>query len=522
MKKHLKSKEFPETGRAILLCPVRLQQMKDAEIMNFKKKAIITAVLLFVIVLMAAGCSNVTNAYDINDSEGYSFSVKFDSNGGYFQEGVYTIVDSYDLDQIPADSDGMKKIPLLDPADKSRGENNFFTVKSGVKDHFLVGWYTERTQVGVDSEGNPQYTYSGRYDFEKDYLTADPDKTYKSSEPQVTLYAAWLPIFNIEIYDRTSGELLSSIPYNPMESKEINLPYWDDSTGLINMNGFPKREGYTFDNVYLSADSTEPISGTTIDHCAVINYENATVENTTLKLYTDWLEGDWYHIYTADQFANNINLNGHYVIYNDLDFADAIWPSTYMYNKFNGTIQGNGYTIKNVNIKQNDANKNLAGLFGSISETAKISDVTFENVEFTISKGPRVQDTAYGLFAGAVTDGATLENVKLTQSKLLISSDFMSLTDSYYIGLVCGLGTADLETDGISFEVTGNNPDAIKLIEENGLITVASATESDDVIADEPADASGDASAEEMPNESVEEPTTEETTVDPTEETTEQ
>ena len=53
-----------------------------------------------------------------------------------------------------------------------------------------------------------------------------------------------------------------------------------------------------------------------------------------------------------------------------------------MYGNFNGTIKGNGHTIKNVTIEQTNNSKVNAGLFGYLAETSSLSDLTFENVTF--------------------------------------------------------------------------------------------------------------------------------------------
>ena len=438
--------------------------------MNLKKKAILFAVMLLLIGVFAAGCGKTETPYQLNDAENYTLSVKYDANGGTFTTNTSVIVDSYDLGQISADSNGTKQIALLAPEDQARGNNAFEAVNNG---YFLAGWYTQRTENGVDGDGNPRYTYSGKWDFEEDRLAVDPAKSYTSAQPELTLYAAWIPIFEIEYYVLDTGELLGTSSYNPAQMSNIKLPQWNDETGRLDMNDIPKRENYTYNGVYLDAKGLQSVDAETMNHTAIVNYENATAENTTMKLYIDWTEGEWYHIYNVDQFLENASLNGCYVIHEDLDFTDKIWPTVMMYGTFTGTIQGNGHTFSNIDLVQTNNSKPNAGLFGQLSETALLSDLTFKNVTFTIKSGTRVAGTSYGLLAGAVAEKTQLKAVNILESTLLIDSGCYFGTEDYTIGLLCGMGVANVDTADISCAATGNNPEKVVISVTDGTVTVS-------------------------------------------------
>ncbi len=438
--------------------------------MNLKKKAILMAVLVLLTAVFAAGCGESETPYNVNDAENYTLSVKYDANGGTFTTNTSVIVDSYDLTQVGTGNDGTKQIALLAPEDQARGNNAFEAVKNG---YFLAGWYTQRTEDGIDNEGNPQYTYSGRWDFDKDRLEVDPGKTYTSAEPELTLYAAWIPIFEIEYYVLDTGELLETSSYNPAQLGDIKLPQWNDETGRLDMNDIPKRENYTYEGVYLDEKGLQSVETETMKHSAIVNYENATAENTTMKLYIDWTEGEWYHIYNVDQFLENASLNGSYVIHEDLDFTGKIWPTVMMYGTFNGTIQGNGHTFSNINIEQTNNSKLNAGLFGQLSEAALLSDVTFKNVTFTVKSGTRVAGTSYGLLAGAVAEKAQLKAVNILESTLQIDSGCYFGTDDYTIGLLCGMGEAMVDTAEISCVASGKNPEKVVISVTDGTVTVS-------------------------------------------------
>ncbi len=438
--------------------------------MNLKRKAIWSAVVLLLLCLFAAGCGKADTPYQINDAQNYTLSVKYDANGGTFTTNTSVIVDSYDLSKVAKDSSGMAQIALLSPDDTARGNNAFTATKNG---YFLAGWYTQRNENGTDSNGNTLYTYSGKWDFAADRLRVDPQKTYTSVQPEITLYAAWIPVFQIEYYALDSGELLNTVSYNPVQSDEIMLPQWNESTGKLDMNDVPARENYTFTGMYLDKEGTQAVADKTITHTGVIDYETASAENTTMKLYTDWTAGEWYHIYTVDQFLSNASLNGSYVIHADLDFAGKIWPTVMMYGTFTGEIQGNGHTLSNISVEQTNNSKLNAGLFGQLSETAMISDLTIQNATFTVKSGTRMAGTAYGLLAGVIADNVDLSGLHILSSTLRIDSGCYFGTDDYSIGLVCGMGNAQPATAQISCVASGNNAEKVQISVTDGTVTVA-------------------------------------------------
>lgn len=419
--------------------------------------------LLLVSVLAAAGCGEVETPYQKNDAQNFTVSVKYDANGGDFTNtNTLAIVDSYD----PATNGG--KIALLEPGDPQRGKNAFQAKRPG---YFLVGWYTQCTET---ADG---MAYSGKWDFSTDVLTVDPNGTYTSTEPQLTLYAAWLPLFEIEYYDLATGQLLTTVSYNPTQSSGITLPVWDEETGTINMKDVPEYKDHTFAGLYLDAEGTQPVTDAVLTHPAEVDMTTATAQNTTLRLYTQWQEGQWYRIYTAEQFVKNANVNGCYELYADLDFADSIWPTALMYGNFGGTIRGNGHTLRNITFTQSNNSKVNAGMFGQLTETAQLTDVTFENVTFTVKAGTRVAGTSYGLLAGSLAAETKLENVSILASTLQIDSGCYFGTEDYVIGLVSGSGNGGIDPAGITCQPTGDAPETVHITQSEDGIRVEIVTE---------------------------------------------
>ena len=430
--------------------------------MNRKLKMLLLALLVLMAVPFLTGCAQEENPYAKNDGENYSVSVKFDANGGFFTTNTSVIVDSYNIAEIPAEN-GMVKIPLLSPDNSLRGNDAFTVINNG---HFLTGWYTQRQET---ADG---YVYSGKWDFETDRVEVDPNGSYTASEPVLTLYAAWAPVFEIQFHDLASGEYLESFTFNPQEVTEIQVPKWDEETGAVEMYKFPQRKGYTFNGAYYDAAGTQAVDTEILTHTGVVDEATGTAENNVMQLYIDWMEGEWYHIYNVEQFLDNASVSGNYIIHADLDFEGEIWPSSLMHGNFSGTIQGNGHTFSNITFEQTNNSKVNAGLFGYLSETANISDLTLDNVTFTIKAGTRVVGTCYGLFAGNISAEAVVSDVTIRNSTLQVDSGCYFGADDYSIGLVCGMGSADINASGISTAAVGDNPETVVITVADEVVTV--------------------------------------------------
>ncbi len=430
--------------------------------MNRKLKMLLLALLVLMAVPFLTGCAQEENPYAKNDGENYSVSVKFDANGGFFTTNTSVIVDSYNIAEIPAEN-GMVKIPLLSPDNSLRGNDAFTVINNG---HFLTGWYTQRQET---ADG---YVYSGKWDFETDRVEVDPNGSYTASEPVLTLYAAWAPVFEIQFHDLVSGEYLESFTFNPQEVTEIQVPKWDEETGAVEMYKFPQRKGYTFNGAYYDAAGSQAVDTEILTHTGVVNEATGTAENNVMQLYIDWMEGEWYHIYNVEQFLDNASVSGNYIIHADLDFEGEIWPSSLMHGNFSGTIQGNGHTFSNITFEQTNNSKVNAGLFGYLSETANISDLTLDNVTFTIKAGTRVVGTCYGLFAGNISAEAVVSGVTIRNSTLQVDSGCYFGADDYSIGLVCGMGSADINASGISTAAVGDYPETVVITVADEVVTV--------------------------------------------------
>lgn len=410
----------------------------------------ILVVIAILTCIVISGCADNRTPYEINNNDGYTVSVKFDANGGIFTTNTSVIVDSFNPNEST-------EIALLSPDDSKRGNDAFTAINNG---HFLAGWYKERIE-----EADGSYTYSGRWDFEADRVEINPSVEYKSDDPVLTLYAAWIPLFNIEFYNIDDSVLNGTYNFDPSTVTEFMLPSLNEETGVVDMFQVPERSGYTFENVYYDEAATVKIDSDAIVHPGVVDYEKGIASNTTLKLYVEWKEGEWYHIYNVEQFLDNASVKGNYEIHADLDFTDKNWPTSFMYGKFSGVINGNGYTMKNIDLEQTNNSKENAGLFGCLTETAEIMDVKFENVTFTMKAGTRKVGSCFGLFAGRILPEAKINNVSITASKLQIDSACYFGVEDYSVGLICGMGdTNGITVSEIDYKAIGDAPETVDVV----------------------------------------------------------
>ncbi len=442
--------------------------------MKLKIKAIVLALVALATIPFVTGCGMEPVPYEINNQENYTVSVKYDANGGIFTTNTSVIVDSYNISEMKKNDKGMVEIALITPDDENRGNDAFKAVNNG---YFLAGWYEERTEI-KDGEGNTSYKYGKKWDFEKDLFEVDPNGDFDSSKPEKTLYAAWVPLFKYEFYNVGTDELIGEYSFDPTVEAEISVPRWDDETGAVEMFKFAGRSGYTFNNAYLDKDATKLLEGDAVAHTGSVDLETGVAKDPVMKIYVDWLEGEWYRINSVSQLLDSASVNGNYEIMADLDFEGKSWPTAFMTGNFNGEFRGNGHTIKNVEFVYNKNSKVNAGLFGNLTENSKISDITFENVNFTVKASMLKVDTAIGLFAGTVSENAQINGVKVLNSTLSIDSGCHFGVNNYFIGLVCGVGNPDvLDSAEITCQVTGDDPAALSVAVEGNEVTVTQVAE---------------------------------------------
>ena len=420
-------------------------------------KLIAAAFIIAVAIGALASCSQWQAPYQELDKDGNNVSVKFVANGGMFANtnGV-TVVDVFKASDA---IDG--KISILAPDDERRQNNAFSITKSG---HFLAGWYECEPIVNqdgkpLDEDGNVAeesgkdiaYKPTRKWNFETDRLTVDSSSEYSSSEPALTLCAVWIPFFNFEFYAKNdSGEFTLIGTANELS---VELPEWNSSSGQLNMKKYPAISGKTFDSAYLDPEFTSEITDSVTGQ---VDYEKGQAVTSTIKIYTTWVDGEWFKIYNASQFYKNAKANGNYILAADIDFSKSVWPTVFTSGKFTGKIYGEGHTLSGINITQSGYKISEGGIFGTIDSGAEIKDLKLDNISYTV-KGS-LYPAVFGLVAGRISEDAIVENVSVLNGKLIIDDELftdntfktMLQNDDYEFYLTAGSGGAVIEDYNIT------------------------------------------------------------------------
>lgn len=495
--------------------------------MKLNIRLIFKIIFSLVFILALVGCAE-SNKYNQKKKEGYTITVRYEANGGTYldREGI-TLIDMFNPNDYSKDSNGTTHIKLVEPTDSSRpsgGSEGIYITRSN---YFLVGWYKNR-EIRVNELNQPvnengealelkedkyyllsdgetvsevAYDYSGYWDFKNDTI----DYTRDMTEYDLTLYAVWSEYFEFDYYylknnqwtylDKTTFDYKTT---NQEGSKTADkdtiwLPSYED--GAMNythkyMNNstytFPKVSGYTFDSAYLDEELTNQIEDS-YEHTGYINYETGKAVNAKNNVYITLIEGEYYYISSPSQLSQNANLNGIYVIENDLDFTDVEWPSIFSLGTFTGKIysrEGGNYSLKNISIYHSNDTAKFGGIFGSIAGNSEIHDVNFENITLDLAYvGRRNRDTNFGLFSGLIEAEASISNVSISGT---IRIGAITPGDNYSINLVAnGNNLAITTLDTIHVVIYGTEQGEVynytvdpdnTTIDESGYITLASVT----------------------------------------------
>ena len=431
--------------------------------MNKKCKWIVSLGCLSALCIGAASCGTPTKD-DEMANQGYVISVTYDLSEGLLSNRPGSITSYYDPEKFQADINGEISFKLDDPSKMEE-------VSLSKLGYSFVGWYTDReivkngdgkvvsesgivltenfdgTYYYVNEKGDkietvPAYTYSGLWDFNTMELTYNAaEHTATNGRYMFTLYAGWISHFQFEYMQKVDGEWQSfattSFDYldNQTASGDkdtIWIPRWQNTqtqSGAMNYAhayasdaystfNFPKVNGKTFFKAYADPECTQEITDS-IRHSGTIQMDPCKAINDVQKVYVQFTEGEQYRITTADELCDNGNANGYYQILNDLDLTGKKWPTAFSTGTFNGKFYAadgtNGVTIENVCVTIDTDYTEYGGLFGCVSETALIKDVTFKNATLEIKKAYNTEkdSTSIGLFAGWIEEDADVSGVKV-------------------------------------------------------------------------------------------------------------
>ncbi len=341
-------------------------------------------------VLLLGGCKFQYTLEEKREETGMNACVTYytNGNGAYFGTDV-TMKKLYLADGSVAINIGVDRV--------TNG-----TLPTPTRSNYtLLGWY----EAEVDDNGNPlKDETTGEVVLKKQAF----DFKYRLQDgDDIVLYAKWQRNEAVNVY-LVCDEITADKPF-VVDGVQLNNKDFLKSYNYQSSNQRPK-----------PADSTLPsVSGYTAygfyadEACTQeVNWPLDRERDGDCKIYVKYIKGTWTILRDADavknMFASAAARN--YYLANDIDCSSVTVVAK---STFNYTLQGNGHTIKNLNVSAGNIKDEVVGsMFGKLGANAKIENVTFENVKLTCSLQSDVHARAYLFFAEKAAS-ATIANVVL-------------------------------------------------------------------------------------------------------------
>lgn len=264
-----------------------------------------------------------------------------------------------------------------------------------IAEYYLEGWYLP---ADLDADGNPVKDENGfvllgeEWDFKTERVHSD-----------ITLYGKWLKKTVMHFIDRKTGDEVHGRNGNIMSEP-------GGRTNEPTESYAPTLSGHTFlGKYYVAQTGTQEFKWP------------YTFGTEDVYVYVEFLEGVWSLVDTVSGFRTAMAAGRNIYLQNDLDFENK--PSTvWSLGSYNGEINGNGHTIKNVKRSfavSRNKNINLGGVFGTLGAQANIHDIIFDNINVELEIVDSLWnpiDVYAGLFAWSAEEGAKVSNVTLRGS----------------------------------------------------------------------------------------------------------
>ena len=158
----------------------------------------------------------------------------------------------------------------------------------------------------------------------------------------------------------------------------------------------------------------------------------------------DGSEEDPYVISNAEQFnliaTAKDGMNKHYILIDDIDFDEVLFTPIGNEDKpFNGSLDGNGYSIKNIKVSANE----YVGLFGYVGLYGEIKNLNVEKSTFTVNS--KNFEQVYAGAIAAVNEGS-IWNCCVINSSVSIeeTSDLLNKHLYAYAGGVAGFSVGNI------------------------------------------------------------------------------
>lgn len=294
------------------------------------------AILILALVALAALAAGLCACSSSLNLDGLT-CVTYELEGGEYKNSARPVKQYYNLKE----GGTVHLVAIKDDAVERRG-------------YTFTGWYRTKSAEGE---------YSDEWDFANDVLSADDE---------ITLYAGWSKKYTYSYavcYIDEDGNEVELGRYNEVYKGDR----FNDSQNYLN-----QRAGYT------NTGHTD-VYGNPWDE----NFMHPGGEDgTTVKVYGQYIEGEYTFVSDYSELKAAARGSNIYLL-NDIECTgDPAFATNGVYSH---ELRGNGFAIKNIKVSANGSRGEdtlEVSLFGNL-DGAKISNVRFENVQFTIAAGVR-------------------------------------------------------------------------------------------------------------------------------------
>lgn len=250
----------------------------------------------------------------------------------------------------------------------------------------------------------------------------------------------------------SSGEALTSGENLTLWLKTVDGSVYMDSLNMSKYNDYQNPNTPTSTQTLLGQDEIRDLE---LDEATgyykvdfTMPYSDTKLELTTANLPNslDNKNGS-YVISSYDdlcQMSKMVNsrysdyVNGCYVLANDIDCTGKTWTSIGNETaKFNGTLNGNGYTIHNLNRSSGTEDGNRHPLFNVLEESAVVKNVIFTGADVFSAESP-----VKGSGVVCKQNEGTIENCMVKDSNV-------QLGNWLYLGGIAGLNNGTIENCGV-------------------------------------------------------------------------
>lgn len=397
------------------------------------KFSLISALLGIVALFTVAGCSLNKSEEEIKEQYNLNACVTYYGNGGYFNNKAEKTEVTLWLDanaaypyNVPSDN-----AELNAESDHKFGKG---TMEISRKGYVFNGWYyalldEETGEVARDEAGN--VCLGELVDFKKQINVGDQlyfvAKWTKKEVVEIRLVSDISFTATVEKVDAEGNQVKDGNGIIETESKEVKTGdllmqkeySTTDKTVKLTYSSEPAKNaaGASFLAYYSDKECTKMLSGGALTVRPLGEGKNQVV-------YAKYIVGDWKVIRSNEDYTKmftSANMDGNYWLMADLDLTGkTITPKT----SFSGNIQGNGYTIKGLEVsapKGSVSENSTKSIFGEVKATAKISDLTIEDWTLSLETNAATKNVTTYLLFSEVEDGAAFENLTVKGGGLTVT-----------------------------------------------------------------------------------------------------